>query len=244
MNSITSGAIRRISLVFAGILIVLFSGCVDTSSTDPSFMSSRQYLHRSDMQTNLFETDEAVISGDKIQAILNSRILIPSNCRLAVMTLNEYTTHGLWSPETTQAGRDFKTEFLSELKQCGRLADVSFLPGILTPEKKGIGQLREAAARYQAPLLFVYSTQYNTYGKDKIFGKGKAVSYCIVEGALLDVQTGTVPFTSVSLQEFEVEEKKGDINFYETLMRAEMSAESKGLKDIAKDLTTFLDKIP
>jgi len=42
----------------------------------------------------------------------------------------------------------------------------------------------------------------------------------------------------------KVKEQKDDMNVYEASMRAQMMAETKGLKEITQDLVKFLEGIP
>ena len=229
-------------LIAVGSMVVI-SGCV-TTSTDPSYMASDAYRQREAADTTLFASDQAVLGGQSIERILNSRVQLPTRARLAVLALRRYGGHGLWSPDAAESEKQRKTEVITQLKQSSRLADVSLLPTILTPKKKGIPQLREAAARFQAHLLLVYDTQYDTFEKYRLFRTDQARAYCTVEAILLDVRTGIVPFTSVSLQQYEVKKEKDDMNLREASMRAQMAAEARALTEIAADLVEFLERVP
>ena len=225
-----------------GVLFIT-SGCT-TTSTNANYMASPSYQLRELASSTLFKGDEAVLSGETIEEILNAKIELPSGAKLAVMSLNHYGNQGLWSPEAAQDEKTIKNEFLHTLKQTKRLEDVSILPSLLTPEKRGVPQLREAAARYQAHLLLVYQTYYNTFGKYRMFGKDEVKAYCVVEAALIDIRTGIVPFTSVSLQEFQIEKSKEDLNLHESSMKAKARAEGMALQDIAINVSGFLDAFP
>lgn len=228
--------------------IVSGSGCAryakQVSSTSPGYMASYAYQQRNSPGGTLFKADEVLLGTDSIEKILNARIELPVAARLAIMALHRQGTQGLWSPEAVKDEEAREMEVMEELRQAKRLADVSLLPTLLTPEKKGVPQLREAAARYQAHLLLVYQAHFNTFRKSRLLGTDEAKAYCVVEAALLDVRTGVVPFTSVSLQEYEVEKEKDDVNVYEASMRAELQAENMALKEIAQDLRRFLDGLP
>lgn len=235
--------IRLFAVFMAVDSAAVFSGCV-TTSTDPSYMVSDAYQQRQTADTTLFAGDQAALGGESIERILNSRVQLPTRARLAILALRRHGARGFWSPDAAESENSQKTEVITRLKQCSRLADVSLLPAILTPKKKGIPQLREAAARFQAHLLLVYDTQYDTFEKYRVFRTDQARAYCTVEAVLLDVRTGIVPFTSVSLQEYEVKKEKDDMNLREASMRARMMAETKGLAEIAADLVRFLERIP
>ncbi len=229
-------------LILCVVGISLLSGCA-AHSTDPSYMMSNAYQQRQAAGATLFKGDEAVLGGEAIEKILTSRVEIPPNARLAILALHQDGARGLWATHKFRSESKRENDILFQLRQCNSLADVLLLPGILTPDKKGIPQLREAAARLQAHLLLVYNTSHNTFVKDRFLGTDETKTYCVVEAALLDVRTGVVPFTSVSLQEYKVKKQKEDLNLYEASLRAQMIAETNGLKEIAGDLQKFLDEV-
>lgn len=235
--------IRKIAVLPLFIITLCYVGC-ETMSTDPSYMASLSYQQQEAAETTLFKSDEAILGGETIERILNARVVLPSHARLAILPLHEYSGRGLWSAGSADTEKEKKAQIISQLKRSKRLADVFILPTLLTPKKKGIPQLREAAARLQAHLLLAYKAYFNTFGKDRFIGPDEATTYCVVEAVLLDVRTGIVPFTSVSLQTYKVVRRSDELNLYEASLRAQMEAETAGLKEIARDLVAFLDALP
>ena len=70
------------------------------------------------------------------------------------------------------------------------------------------------------------------------FRTDKARTYCIAEGVLLDVRTGVIPFSAVATREVRVEETTGgDVNFYETMQKAEAQATAEALTELAQQLS-------
>ena len=103
--------------------------------------------------------------------------------------------------------------------------------------------LREAAARYQADLLLAYRSSCRTFQKYRFVKPYETKPYCSVEPVLLNVRSGIVPFTILSSNEFSAKKEKGDVNFNETIKKAEMEAVAKSLKGTASRLNLFLDEV-
>jgi len=232
-------------LVLSCGMLSLFAGCVaEPNASD--YTLSREYrpaesLFEEDEGTaSLFTSDQAVLGGDTIEKILNSKITIAQNARLAVIRFTQ-SRYAWWSDEFMQMDQTLQTGFIEQLRKCPRLTDVSLLPSLMTPEKKTIPYLREAAARYQADLLLVYRSANRFYSRYKIFKPDEAKATCIVEAILLDVRSGIVPFTSVSFQKYKIEKSKEDYDLSETIAKAEINSVSKALEEIGSDLLKFLE---
>ncbi len=121
--------------------------------------------------------------------------------------------------------------------------DASFLPSLLVPEQRTVLFLREAAARYQADLLLAYRTNCRTYERYRMVSQNETRAHCSTEAVLLDVRSGIVPFTVVASKEFSATRERDDMNFRETVRRAELAAISESLGEIASQLNRFLVSI-
>lgn len=231
-------------------LIFLITGCGGTLSSDSDYSSyfeeDMSFLSKpgSAPMESLFSSDEAILSGESIERILDAKVIIPKNARLAILHFDQYRDYFWWSEEFTEADEAIKRGFIEQLAISQRLDEVSLLPSMMTPEEKSIPYLREAAARCQADLLFVYRFTSRSYRKSKLFSPNTVKAKCMVEAILLDVRTGIVPFASVSSQEYEAKKSKEDYNFSETVAKAEMEATSKALKEIGSELVKFLESAP
>jgi len=228
-------------------MLFLLTGCV-TESAIPDYMLPAEYgyeesLFEEEGTASLFTSDQAVLAGDTIEKILSSKISVPKNARLAIIRFSQ-SRYLWWSDEFMQMDQTLQSGFIEQLCECPRLSDVSLLPSLMTPEKKSIPYLREAAARYQADLLLVYRTASRFFSRSKIFKPDEVKATCIVEAILLDVRSGIVPFTSVSSQQYAVVKSKEDYDFSETIAKAEINAISKSLKEIGSDLVKFLEVAP
>jgi hypothetical protein len=218
-------------------------GC-SQPSREPPYMGSREYQSREAMTASLFASDQAVVSRESVEQILSSKVVIPKGARLAILRFGHGNAWERWSEELAQLDQSTQKGFTESLRQCKRLADVSFLPLLMTPEKQSIPYLREAAARYQADPLLVYRFASRVYDKYRFLGPRTAKAQCLVEAILLDTRTGTVPWTSTSLQEYVAAKSEKDYGFDETTAKAEVQALGTAMGAIASDLVKFLESIP
>jgi len=227
--------------------LALLSGCASAKSglsPLPAYMNSPEYQSRPAATESLFASDEAVLRGTTIEQILNSKVVIPKQARLAVLQHGQRPNWQWWSDEFARLDQDLQGDFMRVLTNGTRLVDVGLLPSLMIPEKQTIPYLREAAARYQADLLLVYRTASRVYDKTRAFSQDRVKAQCIVEGILLDVRTGLVPFSSVVTEEYVGKKSKEDYGFSETIAKAEMKAISLGLARMGADLVKFLEAVP
>ena len=132
---------------------------------------------------------------------------------------------------------------VDKLKESQSVYDASYLPTLLVPEKKTVGYLREAAARYQADLLLIYKASFRTYEKYRLFSPHITKAYCNLEAVLLDTRTGIVPFTVLVSRTYTAEKNKSDMNFYETIRKAELSAMKSALEEVGIEIVKFMSKL-
>jgi hypothetical protein len=229
-------------------MLLLLFGCATPRVISEDYESIDKYGYggmtaQEEDLSSLFASDAAILAGDSIEKILNAHITLPKNARLAIIRFSR-SRYTWWSEEFSEMDQTLQTGFVEHLRKCPRLSDVSFLPSLMTPEKKTIPYLREAAARYQADLLLVYRSANRFYTRSKIFRSDEAKANCIVEAILIDVRSGIVSFTSVSSKQYTVTKSKEDYDFSETIAKAEINAVSKALKDIGDNLLKFLEKAP
>lgn len=132
----------------------------------------------------------------------------------------------------------------SSLAENPRLSRLSWLPSLLVPEKLNVPALREAAARFQADLLFLNRTLCQQFTSYRLFGADTCKTYCVAEGLLLDVRTGVIPFSTATAREVKVRQSEDDLHFYETMQRAESETSAEALADLAAQLSSFLAAAP
>ena len=196
------------------------------------------------LNESLFPGDQAVMSNEAIAEILDRPAYIPAQARVAVLRFGEMPRWWGWSDEFLRLGQDIDSDFLGRLRESDRLARVSYLPSLVTPRHMTVPYLREAAVRFQSDLLLVYRTTTGTYTNRRMFGADEVRAYCTVEGILLDVRTGTVPFSSVVTEQFEARKESGDKNFQETVAKATQQAMGRAWLRLADETVEFLAEAP
>ena len=229
----------RTALLF--ILLVL-GGC----ATSPETGTRSQFPQGSDGAleiASLFPSDAAVLSDLQIEAILKAKSLMPEKVALAVVHLRHDSAARYWGwgsalePDTR---RQLSSSLHSALILSTRVARSEFLPSFLLPETPSVGHLREATARFQSDAVLVFRTECEIYQRYRFLRSPSAKATCRAEAALLDVRTGIVPFSTESLQDFEIAELRSDANFNETINRAEALALDKVLIEVGSKTAQWL----
>ena len=100
--------------------------------------------------------------------------------------------------------------------------------------------LREAAARFQADLLLVYSTRIQTFQQNRIIGSDEVRAACLAESVLLDVRTGIVAHTARTSENIAAKKLPGDLNFSETVAKAQTEATGKAIVKLAEAVVAYL----
>ena len=114
------------------------------------------------------------------------------------------------------------------------------MPTLLIPERRTVPYLREAAARFQADLLLIYGTRVQTFRRDRLIGPDEVHAEAVVESVLLDVRTGIVIHTAQTTESISAKKAPSDVNFSETVVKAETEATGKALLKLADAVVTFV----
>jgi hypothetical protein len=118
--------------------------------------------------------------------------------------------------------------------------DASYLPAFLYGATPTIARLREAAARQQADLLFMFSTDCDLHQAYHAFSADEARALCHADSALLDVRTGLVPFVSRAEETITLSEADDEFSIEETIRRAETRGVDAAMRTNAEALVRFL----
>jgi len=223
-------------------LLTLLAGCggVATQPRPSDYYTSLPEPEETD-SVSLFASDTAILSDQDINRILAHRYTPQPQNRIAIIAAGQPYWRG-WSDELARTGTEVQSELVTKLRSSPLVYDAAYLPSLLVPKKKTVGYYREAAARYQADLLLIYRASSLTYENDRFFSPDKSKSYCNVEAILLDTRTGIVPFAVTTSQDFLTEKTVDDINFGETMRRAELQALRKALSEVADEALKFLSQ--
>lgn len=229
--------------LWVAVVVLSLAGCatVETAARPDSYYAAAS---QGDETKVLFRSDASVLTDADIERILNHRLVLPRQNRIAILSLSSASFWRFYSDDFAQLNESIEKDFVGTLKTSGRVYDASYLPALLVPEKRTVPHLREAAARYQADLLLAYRARCASYDKSRFLLPAQTRAYCSVEALVLDVRTGIVPFTSVSTNNVEATKGADDKNLAETVKKNELAAINKSLSEVAKGLVRFLDRIP
>ena len=219
--------------------LVTVAGCGTPISTVSRPDAYYDYVATDSSVESLFSGDEAVLSDEAIGKILEFEYEPPSLSRVALMPFGR-EVWSQWSEELSVATDRMKSDVIDRLVSSPRVYDASYLPSILIPDQKSVPRLREAAARYQADLLIVYRTFCRSFERYRLFAADRSRAFCGVEAVLLDTRTGLVPLTSVVLKSYEAKENDTDLNFRETMLKAQLQATTDALADVSSEVVNFL----
>jgi len=190
-------------------------------------------------QDSLFKGDQAVLSDQDIGRILNTRLSLGDRHRMAILSLG---SNRWWSEDLADIEAKNVDVMLQTLRADPQLTDVRLLPSLLVPEKRTVPFLREAAARIQADLLFVYTTRIQTFNRSRFLKPNEVHAQCVAESVLLDVRTGIVADTARATENIALTKTASDLNFSETIARAESDARGKALLSLAQLVAKRLSK--
>jgi hypothetical protein len=191
------------------------------------------------LQESLFKGDQAVLSNQDIERILGARLTLTDRHRLAVLRLNSRIA---WSEELADLETQNSERFLQQLRSAAQLTQVRFMPSLLVPEKQTVPYLREAAARFQADLLLVYTSRVQTFRQDRLIGSDEVRARCIVDAVLLDVRTGIVVHSAQVAEIASAKKTQGDLNFSETVAKTEANSSGKALLKVADIMVAYLSE--
>jgi hypothetical protein len=163
------GGIARCSLVvLTGSARLLWLACGSAKVAPGGYFSSLDYQAREALSQSLFREDRSLLSNEEIERILSSKFELPRNPKLALLQLGA-NPHVLVLPA---AGADGEGDAVAAVLD--RLSSVVLLPSLLVPRNLSVAKLREAAARFQADLLFIYRPPCQQFQRNGFLGADEA----------------------------------------------------------------------
>src|SRR5215469_9697885 len=228
---------RDASITLTLAALVLACGCAKKMAPLPPPPPPEAILGSESPQESLFKGDQAVLSDQDIGKILNTRLSLADRHRMAILSL---ASNGWWSEDLADMEAKNFDAMLHALKADPQLTDVRLLPSLLVLEKWTVPYLREAAARIQADLLFVYTTRIQTFNRSRFLKANEVHAQCVAESVLLDVRTGIVADTGRATENIALTKAASDLNFSETIARAESDARGKALVSLAQTVVKRL----
>ena len=159
---------RNIGILWTTLIILpTIAGCGKKMVAPPPPPLAETILEDSGterLQESLFKGDQAVLSDQDIARILGTQLTLADRHRLAMLSLSSTNP---WSEDLADTETKNFEGLLRALKSSPQLTEVHLLPSLLVPQKRTVPYLREAAARIQADLLFVYTARIQTFRKDR-----------------------------------------------------------------------------
>jgi len=189
---------RNIGILWTAVMILFMTiGCakkVAAPLAPPPPETILGEMGAGNFQESLFKGDQAILSDQDIARILGTQLRLADRHRLAILSLSPINP---WSEDLADTEAKNFDNLLRVLKSSPQLTgEVRFLPSLLVPEKRTVPYLREAAARIQADLLFVYTARIQTFRRDRFLKSDEVRAQCVAESVLLDVRTGIVVHTA------------------------------------------------
>ncbi len=135
-------------------------------SPSAGYFSSLDYQACDTLRQSLFKEDLSLLSNEEIEIILSSKIELPRDARLALLQLGG-DPHVLVLPAPDAEEDQSLAALFERLAAAERLSSVTLLPSLLVPSTLSVAKLREAAARFQADLLFSYRTPCQQYHRNR-----------------------------------------------------------------------------
>jgi hypothetical protein len=230
--------------ILSVILLVIFMtcGCAKRAVAPPPPPPPETILEEGgngSLRDSLFKGDQAVLSDQDIARILGTQLKLTDRHRLAILSLSSINP---WSEDLAESEAKNFDNLLHALETSPQLTEVRFLPSLLVPEKRTVPYLREAAARIQADLLFVYTTRIQVFRRDRFLKSDEVHAQCAAESVLLDVRTGIVVHTARATENISMKKAPADINFAETVAHAQSEARGKAVLSLTNALTGYLAK--
>jgi hypothetical protein len=217
----------RVRLLSVAILAILLGSCMKRAAVPPPPPPPETILAEAgndSLQQSLFRGDQAVLTDQDIARILGTQLNLTDRHRMAILSL---TPTSAWSEELAEIESRNLDQLLGTLKSSPQLTEVRLLPSLLVPEKRTVPYLREAAARVQADLLFVYMARIFSFRRDRFLKSDEVRAQCLAESVLLDVRTGIVVHTGHATENIAMKKMPADLNFNETVARAQSDARGK-----------------
>jgi hypothetical protein len=226
---------KYLSIILACLLL---QGCtmVESVNRPQAYFPSVSNENRG----SLLDDTNTTLEDEKINALLYQPIAFPSQIRIAILKLEEKSDWQFYSNDFTQLNDAIKEVFIEKLRSSSRVYDASFLPALLIPQKYTLSILRESAARFQADALLIYRSFCSSYQKTRFIHPDETKAYCSVEAILLDVRKGVIGKSVVSIEKFTAKKQQDEINFIETIKKAELAALAKALGKIAEVIVNYL----
>jgi hypothetical protein len=229
-------------------MLIIINGC---STTPYNYHAGESYQDREEIKTSLFSSDTSQLSNSAASKILDGKIRINKNSRVALLKVPDsslgvrYYGYYYWrTEEYINLQQQYVTILSSSLLNTDKISNVVVFPSFLTSEKFTLPEVREAAVRMQANLLVIYKIQSDVFERFRLLRGTQIKAYASCEAAVLDTRTGIIPYTNVITEVVLTEKKPQDANMNETRKRAEIEASNQCLNAMGTSMAKYINEIP
>jgi hypothetical protein len=219
----------------------------------PRMMTQPDYQERPTLEKSLFKGEGDNLSEDDIQRMLSSRITFPSKMKVALMKFDpaqeeqrasRYYGYYWRSEDYLKLQQQYVDTLQSQLLASGRVGEATVMPTLLLPKEPTVTALRQATVRMQADLLLVYRISGDVYYDYVVFGRDDVKAYSTCELVVLDIRTGTIPFTTVATREVLSQKESTDLNQEDAMKRVQKDASLAALMAVSQELAGFFRAVP
>lgn len=142
---------------------------------------------------DLFDTSGSHLTEAELARALDTECALPAQARIAIVHMEHDSQ---LSGQTVDSILSSASDAVELMLTSPSISDVAYLPQFLLPKRLTIGDLREAAARYQADATLLISTKLHLETRRHLFRDDKVFGTVVLECALIDTRTGLVLWTA------------------------------------------------
>lgn len=213
------------NFVFTIILIFLSSCSVFRSKLDAP--DQNQEVNKPIMSRGLMSSNET-FTETNIQKILNSRIAIPKKISLSIVRIPELSEKLGFQIINEKLEKEFYTESVWG----ERVYKLISMPMTMISQPANLTSIRNASVLLRSDMaLIINPISYGDWTYDWFTKKSKSTT--TIEVLLIDIRTGTVPFTTIITESAYVADND-EFSNYELVQKTKNQSEEKALLQIPK----------
>ena len=235
---------------FLAISSVLVMACASVHKNG-SVMNTKDYQARKQLSQSLLTVGGGGFWGSpeneaareqveaKIGQLLDGRIPIRNKVNLAVVRLGGTLSDDQYQP----LDQEVANKFYDSSQWGPRVITVTPVPDLLLSGQSDFQSLRRSAALLQADMLLIISPNSKADWKFNMVQENRAKAVTHLDVLLMDVRTGTFPFTAIALEQVELKKQEDDYSNNELMVRAKAASEKKAYLSLIPKVQGFFQSI-
>ncbi len=229
---------KKLSLVALATLTGVLSGCGPRIPPDAMKVPTDLQPRGVDASlTNSLADNASRLSDDKIFRLVDEKLTLPDDAEVAVFTIGQTLRRVRADGSATPDGDALEVAFFQSLTESEHVSRARKLPRMLHPESPTLQALREAAALNRADVLLVLQTLTRTR---QVLNTGRVDAVTEVEAVLIDVRSGSVPFSTQVAETFDLKANTNSLAGREELAEANRQAVGRAWTRVAEETAAFL----